>query len=432
MFKTIVIAEQNKIASVYDKNEVITDLIVERGIYQVGDIYLGVVETILSSINAAFILLDLVERNGFIHVGNLGHLRKNKDNKNIAASLSSQSFVIVQILKEPSPNKGPSVTGVVTLKGRYITIIPFRDKISSTTSIEEDDGIQYTKALIILLKPKKIGIIVDKMARKASFNSIIQDFYTLLYQWDLIGKKTHSNAAPCLISSSKNFISKIMQKVYNHRVNNITVDSYRGAKKIASKINKWSDYNHVVLSIKYYSNHNFLIRNYNLDLVIYKLLQPRINLLKGGYIMIEKTEALTTIDVNSGSFNYLSNPRETILLVNRKAAKQIARQLNLRSISGLIVIDFIDMKYQKDQLELLLYFDSFLRKDSGNPKIIQLSELGLVELTRKRQSQSLSDLFISNSYFSLSPTSNEHKRKIIALDFFLDGLFLQSFSIDSI
>jgi len=148
--------------------------------------------------------------------------------------------------------------------------------------------------------------------------------------------------------------------------------------------------------------------------------------------MIEKTEALTTIDVNSGSFNHLSNPRETILLVNRKAAKQIARQLNLRNISGLIVVDFIDMKYQKDQLELLLYFDSFLRQDSGKPKIIQLSELGLVELTRKRQGKSLSDLFVSNSYFSLRPTNNQYKKKIVALNCVVDGLFLQSFPIYSI
>ena len=432
MVKTIVIAEQNKIASVYDKNEVITDLIVERGIYQVGDIYLGIVETILPSINAAFILLDIGESNGFIHVGDLGHLRKNKDNKHIGASLSAQSVAMVQILKEPSRNKGPSVTGVITLKGRYITILPFSENITLSTNIEDNDEMQYLKALVVLLKPKKVGVIVSKIARHAMLNSIIQDFYILLYQWDLISKKIHSNTAPCLISSSKNFISKILQKVYNHKVNNITVDSYKGAKKMASTISKWSQQTNLIFSVKYYNNHNFLIRDYNLDLVIYELLQPRVNLLRGGYIMIEKTEALTTIDVNSGSFNHLSNPRETILLVNRKAAKQIARQLNLRNISGLIVVDFIDMKYQKDQLELLLYFDSFLRQDSGKPKIIQLSELGLVELTRKRQGKSLSDLFVSNSYFSLRPTNNQYKKKIVALNCVVDGLFLQSFPIYSI
>ena len=150
--------------------------------------------------------------------------------------------------------------------------------------------------------------------------------------------------------------------MYTEKIDTIIIDSYKGSKKIASIISKMGFKRNSSLSIKYFNNYRFIIRDYNLDLIVYDLLQPRINLLGGGYIIIEKTEALTTIDVNSGSFNYLNNPRETILLVNKKAAKQIARHVKLRNISGVIIVDFIDMKQQQDQLELLLYFDSFLKR----------------------------------------------------------------------
>lgn len=396
MTKTIVLSEQNKIGSIYANDKVITELIIERGTYQIGDIYIGMVETILPSINAAFIILDYSENNGFIHINNLGHLKKKANTTSITNHLSCNAIVMVQILKEPSGQKGPTVTGEIKLKGRYLTLLPFEENIFFSRDFEINEASIHIKLLFTLLKPKFTGILINKKAFHTNIENIVQDFYSLLYEWDRICNNTSYQSPPFLISKNKNFISKILQKIYTEQVDNIIIDSYKGSKNIASTITRWGKQKKTVLSIKYFSNYNFFVRDYNLDLIVYDLLQSRINLLGGSYVIIEKTEALTTIDVNSGSFNYLNNPRETILLVNRRAAKQIARHIKLRNISGVLIVDFIDMKNQKDQLELLLYFDSFLKKDEQRTQIIQFSELGLVELTRKRQGRNLLEMF-SNS-----------------------------------
>lgn len=393
MSKTIVLSEQNKIASIYDNNKVITDLRIERGHYQIGDIYLGIVESVLPSINASFIILDQSEGNGFIHINNLGHLKKDTNNISISSHLSCHSVVMVQILKEPTGNKGPTVSGEISLKGRYLTLLPFGKGILFSKNFDNDQEALYFKTLFSLLKPRCLGIIVHKTAINTKLKNLIQDFYALLYEWNSICERANLSQPPALISRNKNFISKILQKIYTDKINNIVIDSFQGSKKVASIITRWTKKNNVLLSISYFNSYEFLIRDYNLDLIVYDLLQSRVNLLGGGYIIIEKTEALTTIDVNSGSFNHLNNPRETILLVNRKAAKQIARHIKLRNLSGVIIIDFIDMNHHQDQLELLVYFDSFLKQDPEKPRIIQFSELGLVELTRKRQGKSLGEIF---------------------------------------
>lgn len=393
MVKTIVLTEHNKVASVYDEDRIITDLIIERGSYQIGDIYIGIVKTLLPSINAAFISLDKLEANGFLHIKNLGHLKKNRNITNITNHLFCNETVMVQVLKAPNGRKGPTLTGEIIIKGRYLNLLPFEKGILFPKGFENHNEILHFKALFSMLKPKSMGVIFNKTALSTSSSNIVQDFYALLHEWDDICKNVNSFSAPFLVSRNGNFISKTLQKVYTEKIHKIIVDSYEGSKKIAFIINRWAKKNDVVLSIKYFNNYNLLIRDYNLDLIIYDLLQSRINLLGGGYIYIEKTEALTTIDVNSGSFNYLNNPRETILLVNRRAAKQIARHIRLRNISGVIVIDFIDMKNQQDQLDLLVYFDSLLKEDEKKPRIIQFSELGLVELTRKRECKGLIEIF---------------------------------------
>jgi len=432
MVNTIVLAEQNKIASVYDNKQVITDLVIHRGHYQIGDIYIGIVQTVIPSINAAFISLDYSEANGFIHISNLGHLKQKKTSNNITNHLHPNAIVMVQILKEPTGNKGPSVTGEISLRGRYLTLLPFDNEILFSRDLENSIEILYIKTLLTLVKPKSFGILVNKIAVSASLENILQDFYSLLYEWDCICNRISYDVPPFLVSKNKNFVSKILHKLYTEKIDTIIIDSYKGSKKIASIITRWDLKRNSSLSIKYFNSYRFIIRDYNLDLIVYDLLQPRINLLGGGYIVIEKTEALTTIDVNSGSFNYLNNPRETILLVNKKAAKQIARHIKLRDISGVIIVDFIDMKEQQDQLELLLYFESFLKEDDQKPKIVQFSELGLVELTRKRGGKGLTEMFFAQPRKINKYTQNAYISNVIARYSLGHSLFLDTFVIYSV
>lgn len=393
MVKTLVLSKHHKIGFISENDKTITDLIIEKGLYQIGDIYIGLVQTVLASINAAFIALDSSKISGFIHVNNLGHLRQSNDSMNISDHLHSGSFVMVQILKGPKGRKGPTLTGNIIIKGRYLTLVPFGHKVTFSKNFVHTEETFYLKALISLLKPEFVGIFFHKSVLGSNLESVIQDFYSLLYQWDVICKNIGFNISPSLISSQENFTLNFLQKYYTNKTNTIVIDSCDQSRIISSIINKWKYKENLIVSIKYFSNYDFFIRKYNLDLLIYDLLQSRINLYGGAYIIIEGTEALTTIDVNSGSFNHFNNPRETILLVNKRAAKQIAKHIRLRNISGAIVIDFIDMIYQQDQLELLIYFDSLLKQDEKQPKIIQFSELGLVELTRKRQNKSLAENF---------------------------------------
>nr|ASO75903.1 ribonuclease E [Storeatula sp. CCMP1868] len=386
---------------------------------KVGDIYIGIVESILPSLNAAFVVLNHFENNGFMHLNN-----KKKKNK-------KYSIIIMIYLnfKEPSGKKGPSVRGDIILQGRYLNLSPFNQGTFFINNIEQNYELQYLKAIFSLLRAESLGLIVKSFTLYVALEKIIQDFYTLLYEWDFICKNKENCFPPYLISKHRNFISNVLQKIYTDKINNIVVDSYQGAKKVAFIIEKWSMDNNSTFSIKYFNSPNFLVYDYNLDLIIYDLLQPRVNLVGGGYIFIEKTEALTTIDVNSGSCNYLNNPRETIFLVNCKAAKQIAKNIKLRNISGLIIIDFIDMQYQKDQLKFLLYFDSLLQKDNEKTKIVQLSELGLVELTRKRQGKTLSDVFASNVHQSFSLLCEDYNLELSNFSFqhvFLDGVSIYS------
>jgi ribonuclease E len=432
MVNTIVLTEQNKIASVYDNGQIITDLIIQRGAYQIGDIYLGIVQSVLPSINAAFIILDYSEVNGFIHLSNLGHLRKKNNSNTITNHLHPNTIVMVQVLKEPTGSKGPSVTGEISLKGRYLTLFPFENEILFSRDFENNMAIVYIKSIFALVKPKSIGILVNQIATSASLDSILQDFYSLLYEWDCICNRINLQIPPFLVSKNKNFVSKILHKLYTEKIDTIIIDSYQVSKKIASIIARWDIKRNSSLSIKYFHNYRFIIRNYNLDLIVYDLLQPRINLFGGGYIIIEKTEALTTIDVNSGSFNYLNNPRETVLLVNKRAAKQIARHVKLRNISGVIIVDFIDMKQQQDQLELLLYFDSFLKEDEQRPKIVQFSELGLIELTRKRGGRSLTEMFFSQPRKINEYNQNAYISNVVARYSPGHSLFLDTFVIYSV
>nr|BDA98235.1 ribonuclease E [Rhodomonas sp. NIES-1006] len=431
MVNTIVLTEHNKIASIY-KNQVIIDLIIQRGSYQIDDIYLGIVETVLPSINAAFIILDYSEENGFLHIDQLGHLRNSNntgDSSNIASHLVANSIVMVQVLKQTTGHKGPTVTGEISLKGRYLTLLPFQDEIILSRGIENNDELVSLKMLLILIKPKGLGVMIKKTSLNTDLQTIVQDFYALLYEWDTLCNDLNSKSAPSLINRNKSFISKVLQNSYTDQVTEILVDSYTTGKQAAGLIGRWQRKKRSKLSVNYFTSDAFIIRNYNLDLIIHDLLQPRINLIGGGYVIIEKTEALTTIDVNSGSFNYLNNPRETILSVNRKAAKQIARHIKLRNISGVIIVDFIDMKDQHDQLQLLLYFDSFLKQDEKKPRIIQFSELGLVELTRKREGKSLSEVFDVRG----ERTSQSHIITNMIAKFSLGHtLFLESFPIYSV
>lgn len=393
MPKQIVIAEQHRIAAVFSEDQ-IQELIVAQGTHQVGDIYVGTVENVLPSIDAAFVNIGDADRNGFIHVSDLGPLKLRRAAGSITELLAPQQKVLVQIMKEPTGNKGPRLTGNVSLPGRYLVLMPFGKGVNLSRRIRNENERNRLRALAILLKPAGMGLLVRTEAEGVSEEAIIEDLESLQRQWENIQQEAIETAPPSLLNRDDDFIQRVLRDVYSDAVNSIVVDSHTGLKRVRHHLMNWSGGRSPQgVFIDHHRERTPILEYYRVNAAIREALKPRVDLPSGGYIIIEPTEALTVIDVNSGSFTRSATARETVLWTNCEAAVEIARQLRLRNVAGVIIVDFIDMDSRRDQLQVLENFNKALRPDKSRPQIAQLSELGLVELTRKRQGQNIYEIF---------------------------------------
>ncbi len=393
MPKQIIIAEQHHIAAVFSEDQ-IQELVVATGHHQISDVYLGVVENVLPGIDAAFVNIGDSERNGFIHVTDLGPLRLKRTSGAITELLAPQQKVLVQVMKEPTGNKGPRLTGNITLPGRYVVLMPFNRGVNLSRRIRTENERNRLRALAILIKPSGMGMLVRTEAEGKPEEAIIEDLEILQKQWESIQLEAQSTRAPALLKRDDDFIQRVLRDMYGADVNRIVVDSNTGLKRVKQSLVNWSGGSVPQgLLIDHHRDRTSILEYFRINAAIREALKPRVDLPSGGYIIIEPTEALTVVDVNSGSFTRSATARETVLWTNCEAATEIARQLRMRNIAGVIIVDFIDMDSQKDQLQVLEHFNKALKADKARPQIAQLSELGLVELTRKRQGQNIYELF---------------------------------------
>jgi ribonuclease E len=393
MPKQIIIAEQHQIAAVFSEDQ-IQELVVATGHHQIGDVYLGVVENVLPGIDAAFVNIGDPERNGFIHVTDLGPLRLKRSAAAITELLSPQQKVLVQVMKEPTGTKGPRLTGNITFPGRYVVLMPYGRGVNLSRRIKSESERNRLRALAILIKPAGMGLLVRTEAEGKPEEAIIEDLEFLQKQWEAIQQEANSSRAPALLNRDDDFIQRVLRDMYGADVNRIVVDSSSGLKRVKHYLQNWSGgQTPQGLLIDHHRDRSPILEYFRISAAIKEALKPRVDLPSGGYIIIEPTEALTVVDVNSGSFTRSATARETVLWTNCEAATEIARQLRLRNIAGVIVVDFIDMESRRDQLQVLEHFNKALKADKARPQIAQLTELGLVELTRKRQGQNIYELF---------------------------------------
>ncbi|NET11636.1 MAG: Rne/Rng family ribonuclease [Okeania sp. SIO1H6] len=392
MPKQIIIAEQHRIAAVFSEDQ-IQELVVATGSHQVSDIYLGVVENVLPGIDAAFVNIGDPERNGFIHVSDLGPLRLKRSSGAITELLTPQQKVLVQVMKEPTGTKGPRLTGNITLPGRYLVLMPYGRGVNLSRRIRSENERNRLRALAILIKPAGMGLLVRTEAEGMEEEAILEDLELLQKQWETVQMEGNSNRAPALLNRDSDFIQRVLRDMYSTDVNRIVVDSNEAVKRVKKHLLNWSGGKPLQVLIDYHSDRIPILEYFRVNAAIREALRPRVDLPSGGYIIIQPTEALTVIDVNSGSFTRSATARETVLWTNCEAATEIARQLRLRNIAGVIIVDFIDMDSRRDQLQVLEHFNQVLKADKARPQIAQLSELGLVELTRKRQGQNVYELF---------------------------------------
>jgi ribonuclease E len=369
-------------------------LVVATGTQQVGDIYMGVVENVIQGIDAAFVNIGDAERNGFIHVTDLGPLRLRKTAGAITELLVPQQKVLVQVMKEPTGNKGPRLTGNITMPGRYLVLMPYGRGVNLSRRIRNEDERSRLRALAVLIKPPGMALLVRTEAEGKAEEAIMEDLEFLQKQWESIQQQALSSRPPALLNRDDDFIQRVLRDMFSAEVNRIVTDSPSGLKRVKEQLRNWSGGQAPEgVLIDCHREPQSILDYFRINAAIREALKPRVELPSGGYIIIEPTEALTVVDVNSGSFTRSATARETVLWTNSESATEIARQLRLRNIGGVIIVDFIDMDSRRDQLKLLEHFTKALRADKARPQIAQLSELGLVELTRKRQGKNLYELF---------------------------------------
>ncbi|MDA9692283.1 Rne/Rng family ribonuclease [Prochlorococcus sp. AH-736-N03] len=390
MSQHIIIAEQARIAALLTDDRV-DELIVAQGQYQIGDIFLGTVENVLPGIDAAFINIGESEKNGFIHVSDLGPLRLKKGTFGITELLEPKQKVLVQVIKEPTGSKGPRLTGSISIPGKYLILQPYGQGVNISRKINTETERSRLKALGVLIKPPSTGLLFRTEAEKIKEELLIEDLESLIQQWENVLKVSEANNPPNLVKRDDDFSLKILRDHIKESTKSIIIDSEFSVTRAKDFLKNYeSD-----IEVEFHDNslNQHIFEKYEIKKTIQKALQPRVDLPSGGYIIIEPTEALTVIDVNSGSFTRSANSRQTVLWTNCEAAVEISRQMKLRNIGGVIVVDFIDMESRRDQFQLLEHFTSAIKDDSARPQIAQLTELGLVELTRKRQGQNIYELF---------------------------------------
>lgn len=382
MSKKIIIAEKDNVAAVIENNKA-SEFFVSKGDVLLGDVYLSRVDNILPSIEAAFVDVGMSDKMGFIHTDDImgkGTLKeKVKPNQKL----------IVQVVKEPTGHKGPRVTTALSLPGRFLVLLPDEKGVNVSKKITSTKERARLKSIVSLLKPVGVGVIVRTEAEGQSDTEIQEDLEILLEKWNSIVNAADSATPPTLLYRDQDLLYRVIREAVDNEVEEIIVDTAFALHRTTQLLQHWN----MQVKVSMHKGSEPLLVATGVNKEITNALNTKVNMPLGGYLFIQQTEALTVVDVNSGKFTSSSNQAETILKTNIQAADEIARQLKLRNIGGMVIIDFIDMASRMDKLALLEHFELVLEKDKAKPQIGQLSDLGLVELTRHRQGQSLAEIF---------------------------------------
>ncbi len=382
MKKSIIISEADNIAALMENDRVV-EFFVNRGELLLGDIYVAIVENILPGIDAAFVNLGK-DKMGFLHANDIpgeGALRDR---------LVPKQKLLVQITKEPTGHKGPRVSTAISLPGRFLVLVPEERGISISRRISESKERARLKSVVTLMKPPGVGVIIRTEAKGQNEASLFEDFEQLWDRWQTIVSEGEASIGPKLVYRDQDLLYRVIRDAYSTDVSEIIVDTADGQKRASEFMSGWAGR---VTKVLHHAGDDPLLISKGIDKDIEQVLSDRADLPSGGHLNIQPTEALTVIDVNSGRFTSSRTQAETVRKTNLEAAQEIPRQLRLRNIGGMVIVDFIDMESRRDQQQVLEMFNRSLDEDRAKPQMGQMSDLGLVELTRRRQGQSLRELF---------------------------------------
>jgi ribonuclease G len=370
-------------------NELFVERTVKRGL--VGNIYKGKVVRVLPGMQAAFVDIGL-SRTAFLHINDMIWPR-NQPTPNVFELLQPGQILTVQVMKDMLGTKGARLSTDLSIPSRYLVLMPYGSHIGVSQRIESEEERDRLRSMLERIQAEHQlpgSVIVRTAAEGIDEASIAQDMAYLAKLWEFIQKKQKIIAVPSLIFEELPLPQRVIRDLANEETATIYVDSREIHTKLQEFVAEFVP--NMGTRLQHYPGERPLFDLYNVEEDIQKALQTRVALKSGGYLMIDQTEAMTTIDVNTGSYVGGRTLEDTVFKTNMEATQVIARQLRLRNLGGIIIIDFIDMQEAVHREEVMNQFEKMLERDHAKTKITQVSELGLVEMTRKRTRESLEHL----------------------------------------
>ena len=353
----------------------------------VGNIYKGKVKDVLPGLSCAFIDIGL-SKNAFLYAGDIigpgGHRSSN-----INDLVKSGQEIMVQVKKEAFSEKGARVTCDLTIPGHFLVFLPFQTEVSISRKIVGNQRRNYLKHLIGAQKPCDVGIILRTACLEAEDEEILAELDELLRVWGEVKKRYDDHRAPNLIYEDIDVLERALRDYLDNDIRHVIINNMRLKKRIDQFIANTNL--HAGLKIEFVEGD--LFEKFGLEKDLRKALRRKVWLKSGGYLIFDITEAMTVIDVNSGKFTGRNNFEETVHRLNIEAAMEIPRQLRLRSIGGIVLIDFIDMKDKNNEENVLNILRQELEKDKAHTRVMGMTNLGFLEMTRKKSRYGISEMF---------------------------------------
>ena len=392
-----VIPRETRVALV--ENGVVQEVQVERSkaSHIVGNIYKGKVTRVLPGMQAAFVDIGL-DRTGFLHASDIpaldgeGMELQEKISTDILTKVHEGKTMLVQVIKAPIGTKGARLTTHISFSSRYLVYMPQNFHIGVSQRIDSEDERERLRETVASLQEElgiegKGGFIVRTIAEGVSAEDLRADIKFLRQLWEDVSARSPDAKAPQVIHEDMPLALRALRDMSHPSLEKIRVDSRETHEKMMDFVCRYHP--ELKNSVLLYQGQRPLFDLYSVEDEIEKALQTRTELKSGGHLVIEQTEAMTTVDVNTGTFVGSRNMEETIFKTNLEAASALARQLRLRNLGGIIIVDFIDMADTEHRRQLSRSFEKALEKDRARTKLTQVSELGLIEMTRKRTTESL-------------------------------------------
>ncbi len=441
MHEILLNIESKETRFAYLKHGQLHDLIVDRKKSRqiTGNIYRGRVTNTLLNIQSAFVDINEGE-NGFIHISDILENTKKFEEmfdmdfeldydiskmgskpkpKDITQLLKTDQAVLVQVVKEPIGTKGARLTSNISIAGRYLVLLPNNPHRGVSRKIEDKNSRDRLKQLIRSFEmPQDMGLICRTASAQATPDMLIDEATDLLHNWQAIVEKFNQATGPTLLFEESDLIKRAVTLCVDKKYDRLLIDDYATFQRCKHIYQKYA--NEHPLKIEFYRDKTPMFERFNVEREIDRAIKRKIWLGSGGYLFFDRTEAMYTIDVNSGrsSLNVNgSDVEETLVRINLEAAEEIARQLRIRNVGGLIICDFIDMRSRKNQRRVLEKLKECMKEDSAKCTILGMSEFGLVEMTRQRSRESLTQtMFTSCPYCSGSGLVKSHESVSVEIE----------------